>query len=723
MGWVENLKLRNKLLVVLVLPLACLFLLSGYLLKSELESRDDLEQLVVSGQLSIAVTALVHQLQIERGRSGVYLAAAGEVFSSELVDQRLLTDQAWQQLQMMLSPGRLKFEGVLSLPLLHAARSGLEQLRNGIDQQVVSDIQAVDQYSDLNQRLLNALLELSTYTSDGVLTRMLTGLINLVTAKEAAGLERAEGSRLLAAGKLSPDSIDRLRELMVEQRVLISRFLNQSPKAIGSYFNDRMDADCVRRLITMRVQATDESTRGQLSTNDWFETTSCRISRLREVELQFARHIDKTVQTLLDAGKRRTITLILLTLLPIIPSFLIIMLVARNVSNVTRWLLNSMHGIASGNFNVTLPSQSRDELGELSAGMDRLRMQLAGYMAQQNQAIAQERETNEKLARRSAEIQIFAQSVAAGDLRRRLNEEDETLNQLAQGLNQMAAGLAGMTRDIRESGVTLATTVTDVQSTVTALSSGATQQACSVNETMATLDQIKAVSSQTLEKASALGEVAERARHEGALGRKVVEESISGMSEVRTRMDAIGHTILALNEWTQRIGEITRVVNDVARQLRLISLNAAIEAAKAGEAGKGFAVVAGEVKQLAEQSQSATGQVQKILEEIRHATDRAVMAAEEGNKGMIKGLVLVERTGEVIRGLEAVVSDTSTASRQIVTAVNQEVTGIEQITTAVTEIHSVTQQFVGAAAQSREVVKDLAYLVERLESGVQRYRL
>jgi len=297
------------------------------------------------------------------------------------------------------------------------------------------------------------------------------------------------------------------------------------------------------------------------------------------------------------------------------------------------------------------------------------------------------------------------------------------MTQLSHSLNQMVQGLATLTLKIRDSSSTINSMVSELHNSINDQSSGASEQAASVNQTVTTLEELRATSGQTLLKANTLGDIAEKARYEGENGREAIEQSISDMKVVQAKMDAIAHTILTLNDWIQRIGDITTSVHDIARQLRLISLNASIEANNAGDTGKGFAVVAVEVKELAERSQKSTRHVQNILEEIRRATDRAVMATEEGSKGVEQGLKQIQRTGKVIHSLESAVGDTSLASRQIVVAVNQEVVAIDQIGTAINEIHAITEQFAGTAEQSRYAAKKLTDLVLHLDATVNQYQL
>ncbi len=268
----------------------------------------------------------------------------------------------------------------------------------------------------------------------------------------------------------------------------------------------------------------------------------------------------------------------------------------------------------------------------------------------------------------------------------------------------------------------MVTTLEQVKHSVDVQSAGASEQASSINQITASLGEIEKSSTQTIEKAKALGEAADRTREKGQMGLRAVEQSVLGMKEVKEKVQIIAQTILELSNKTQQVGEITAVVNGLAQQSKMLALNASIEAAKAGEAGKGFAVVASEVKTLAEQSEESTAQVQKILEDIRHATEKAVMATEEGTKGVDFGTQLVEQTGEVVRSLSEVISETTLATQQIEAAVRQESIGIEQITMGMNEINQVTSEFVESVKQTTEAMTHLSTISHNLKEHVDVYK-
>jgi methyl-accepting chemotaxis protein len=321
-------------------------------------------------------------------------------------------------------------------------------------------------------------------------------------------------------------------------------------------------------------------------------------------------------------------------------------------------------------------------------------------------------------------FQSALQRIADGDLRQTIEVDDsDPLADVGRSINQVTVRLADLARETTTMVQSLATSVEQVQRVVTSQTVGATEQASAIAETSSTLEQMRATSDQTLQRARQLGETGHRIQTEGNHGLTTIGEVARGMEEIRDAMGGIAQTILSLSEQTQQIGDITNVVSNLAQQSKMLALNASIEAARAGEAGRGFSVVAAEVRDLADQSHEATAQVQRILQDIRHATDRAVMATESGTRGANSGLALVNTAGTVMQSLMAAIEESSISSQQIVAAVQQEAQAISQAATAVSEINEVTAQFVNTSEETRTAAEDLGRLGEGLRNLVRVYQL
>jgi methyl-accepting chemotaxis protein len=289
------------------------------------------------------------------------------------------------------------------------------------------------------------------------------------------------------------------------------------------------------------------------------------------------------------------------------------------------------------------------------------------------------------------------------------------------GLIALIAGImsaillnSAIVRPLQETSGVIASGSAEILSATTEQAASANETMAAVSETVATVDEVTQTAEQAAQRARAVADSAQRAAEIGRSGRRAVDESVAGMQQLRTQVESIGGSILALAEQAEAIGEIIAAVNDIADQTNLLALNAAVEAARAGEQGRGFAVVASEIKSLAEQSKRSTVQVRQILGEIQRATSAAVMTTEQGTKQVVTANRQIAEAGETIRGLADAVQEAAQSAAQIVASAGQQALGMEQIRHAVASIHEATQQNLTASRQSEQAATDLTQLGHRL---------
>ncbi len=330
----------------------------------------------------------------------------------------------------------------------------------------------------------------------------------------------------------------------------------------------------------------------------------------------------------------------------------------------------------------------------------------------------------EELQRRIKQYSSFIKRVAAGDLTHVLEVEgDDDLAELGQHLDEMTRSLSSIASNIVRVSHDISVSMEQLNKTASAQASSAVEQATAVTEIGSIVEEITQISQQTLEKATALGESSERTFKEGERGKKVIGEVLESMKALQDKMKQIADTILGLSDKTQQVGVITEAVSDIAKQSKMLALNASIEAAKAGESGKGFAVVADEVKDLAERSQTATENVQGILQAIRKTAERAVMVTEDGTKSVDANLEQAKTAGNIMNSLGEVIQETSMASQQIVSAVREESVGIEQVVTSIREIDKVTTQFSDATEETKQAIVALNQVAESLKESADKYKV
>ena len=253
---------------------------------------------------------------------------------------------------------------------------------------------------------------------------------------------------------------------------------------------------------------------------------------------------------------------------------------------------------------------------------------------------------------------------------------------LMESINTLGGSLAKNARTNLTNGETLEKNANVMTSSMNHLALKANEQAASLEQTAAALEEITSITRNS----------AQNALRMSTLG-QTVKESVSNGENLATKTATSMDNI---NEKVQAINEAISVIDQIAFQTNILSLNAAVEAATAGEAGKGFAVVAAEVRNLASRSADAAKEIKHLVEEAtQKANEGKVISAQmrDGYK------ILNDNISETIH----IIDDVSRASRE-------QMTGIEQINDAVNMLDRVTQE---NAAESNNV-KNIANSVSQL---------
>ena len=295
-----------------------------------------------------------------------------------------------------------------------------------------------------------------------------------------------------------------------------------------------------------------------------------------------------------------------------------------------------------------------------------------------------------------------SERLAAGDLSVRLvdgnNVRADEIGRLMQAIDGIGEGITRIVVQVRNASSDMTQGTAKIASDSGDIASRIAVQASSLEETAASMEQMTSNVQQNADHAAQANTLVTSASEAALEGGRAVERVVSTMGDI-TRS-------------SQKISDITSVIESIAFQTNILALNAAVEAARAGEHGRGFAVVASEVRALAQRSAAAVKEIEALIGESTARVESGFKIAEEASATMHG---IVERVGQV----RAIMGEISVASRE-------QSGGIEQVNIAVTQIGEATQQnaaIVGnaeqAAAQLRDQAARLAQVVSvfKLDAG------
>ena len=671
--------------------------------------------------IAIALSNLMHETQKERGATAGFIGSKGKKFSKRLAKQRLLTQKRLRTFNNLLNKigkSQLSYNAKRYINSSLNQLNKLSSIRNNVDNFSISGSKAISYYTNMHAVFLNFIGELSKGATTVKEARDLLAWYNFVMAKERGGVERAVMSNTFARNKFLLGNKDKFIKLITEQNSYLTSFEKSATSRMLRYYKNTVSGKYIDEVNRMREIAKDSNTIGGfgVSSSYWFNKITAKINLLKKIDDHLSDEITENIQLEIENANQYLLVLIILNIIAITIVISFVIIVSRNIinsiSSFQNGLLDFFKYLNKESPTVSiLDDKNNDEIGtmakevnkniaiiEKSMNEDNLLLDEAqividrvanGWYSQlinsntSNASLNNFKDsvnnmieaTKEHFVNMNIILEEYTNNNYVNELKLNNIEKSGVFELLINDINKLRNTITQTLVENKSNGLTLQDSADTLLDNVQSLSSASNQAAASLEETSAALEEITSNIINNTNNVISMASHGNEVKTSVSSGQELANQTTKAMDEINNEVTAISDAI--------------SVIDQIAFQTNILSLNAAVEAATAGEAGKGFAVVAQEVRNLASRSAEAANEIKKLVENATSKANNGKNIADE----MIDGYTHLNDS--ITRTLD-LISDVETASKE------QQI-GIEQINNAVTQLDQQTQQNANVASATQSI--------------------
>lgn len=750
--------LRGKLLVAAGLPLLIAVVFACVVISTEFRSWRGGRELERIATLLRTTTALVHELQTERGLAAAYLASGGTKGAPELAAQRQRADSTRDEYRAAmattklakLAPTAVRIEGAIDTVAL---------IRSTVDARNISADSVLGRYSVSINRIMDGVNDFTADITDPDARASIRLIDGVGRLKEWSARERGLLTTVFAAGRFQRAEVYKEWITAVAGQTIATEQLRSGASVAVSQALDAIAGSNAAIRIQQLRNTASVGAAGLPVTGDgaeWFRVSTTSIEAQRRVE------VDLTAQVS-DRAKRAS-QRALFVLLAILCGSIAVLTVSvtaatqtiRNVLRVTERVTQRAQQVQSqllvqiqdvlsrlsrGEFDGTIDDnipllaiQSTDEMGVMADSLDGMITASRGTGV----AVALLQETMRALVQTSRQM---ADSAVAGTLTVRAdpNEFEGEFRSLVQELNRMLdaieaplteakgalQGMAARNLEVRMStqylgdygaiaesvniaAEQLSVAMRQVRKSVHQVSD-ASEHIASTSEALANDAQKQAHAISAVDQAAQdLAQTAERVARSASDVTSLAgtaRENVMNGTRVTTQL---GDAITRIKESSDATSRVVKTIDEIAFQTNLLALNAAVEAARAGDAGRGFAVVAEEVRALALRSAEAARSTSAMIEAAVHDADSGVTLRDDVQTVLAAIAAAVER-----------VDETAASMTMEITAQRDQV---RDITSRMSELNRLAQSVAAGAEEGASGAEEMRAQAAKLGEAAEGFR-
>ena len=703
----KNMLMKKKLVSLFIIPLFVVICLLGLGIAILFYEYENATKAASIDEIK-KIGNLIHELQIERGLSAGFVASSGQNNKEALNNQRKKVDNSFDAL--------LQYQKKSNIDIANKILYDLKNKREAITSISLNASQSSSYFTsviyDFFQYYRNILFKSEVTT----IKNQLLAHYWLIFGKENLGQLRANLNATFTLNEFKDDSFAKASANKAIFETAFKNFEIDANKEIVNYFKDKYQGTDVLAIKSMIDTAFIKNKEGNfdISPQEWLTKMTVVINLLKDVEDFSINFIEKEMNNKISTILNYISLFCIIGLIILISTIFLFIKITSNIvdslKNFQTGLLNFFTYLNREKTTVEpINLNSEDEFGVMAKVVNENILKTKEGIEEDRKlidetiAVLGEFEQGHLCARLNIEVSNPALMQLKNVLNlmgehlesnvhnvldvleqysnyNYLNKIDqkslkEHLLKLANGVNTLGDSITNMLVQNKSNGLTLEQSSSLLLANVDKLNLSSNEAAASLEETAAALEEITSNIRNNTENIAKMAKYSNEITKASSDGEKLANKTTLAMDEINTQVNLVNDAI--------------SVIDQIAFQTNILSLNAAVEAATAGEAGKGFAVVAQEVRNLASRSAEAAKEIKSIVEE---ATKKANEGKDIANE-MIQGY---KSLNDSINSTINLISDVEMSSKE-------QLSGIEQINDAVNQLDQQTQQNAAISTQTNDI--------------------
>jgi len=655
MQYLKSLHFKAKILILIVPAILGLLILGILRISSDYQININAQRINNLTILSTFNSALVHEMQKERGATAGFLGSKGKRFSDVLQNQRQLTDQVKNKRDKYLqihSADINEADIENSLKLIESELSQLSNIRSQVDRFSIQPAEAIKYYTQIHKKLIGITASIAKNATNGYVGNQLNAYFNFLEAKERAGIERAIMSNVFTQDKFNNQSLTKFLTLKAKQESYFSTFEKIVNNEILAVYQNALNHESVRFVDEKRALVLNKVSSGNFSVDSqqWFKQATGRINQLKFIEDAIANNlIDITNELSKSAFTSLLVTSCAIAILLL---FIIILavLIGRIITVQVMSISNTITKVERNNdLTLQIAISSSDELGIAASNINTM---LDTFKS----AVKDIEESSTLLAASSEETSTTTEQ----NMHNLERQQDET-QLVATAIEEMSASV----QEVASNTSQTASLIVDVDK--------------SVDESVVDITHT---------------------RHE--------------MEKLSNEMTQANTLISQLQKSSSNINSVVEVIKSVAEQTNLLALNAAIEAARAGEQGRGFAVVADEVRTLAQRTQESTSEIENIVGQFQQDAGSVSHSISQCSNEVALAVEQTTKMANKLNDIKDAATSITDMSTQIATATEEQVAVASEMAANINTISDLSTQNATSGSQIAAAGREQTGLATKL---------